>query len=77
VRVSQVAALRRFWQPQIMPDFFSPQTWIKPHENGHHSMVNAPFLSTLKPEEPIFKCAAYRLCQGLIGRPDSRAAYMG
>jgi hypothetical protein len=54
VRVSQVAALGRFWHPQIMPDFSSPQTCIKPYENRSRSLINAPFLPTLKPEEPFF-----------------------
>jgi DNA helicase II / ATP-dependent DNA helicase PcrA len=54
VRVGQVAALGRFWHPQIMPDFSLPQSCIKPYENRSRSLINAPFLPTLKPEEPVF-----------------------
>jgi uncharacterized repeat protein (TIGR03803 family) len=36
-----------------MPDFSSPQTCIKPYENRSRSLINAPFLPTLKPEEPF------------------------
>lgn len=52
MRVSQVAALRRFWHPQIMPDFSSSQICIKPYANRPRSLNNALFLPTLKPEEP-------------------------
>jgi hypothetical protein len=35
-----------------MPDFSSPQSCIKPYENRPRRLINAPFLPTLKPEEP-------------------------
>jgi hypothetical protein len=47
-----MAALGRFWHPQIMPDFSLPKTSIKPYQNGPRGLMNALFLPTLKPEEP-------------------------
>jgi len=52
--VRQVAPLGCFGHRQIMPDFSSPQTCINPYENRPHSLINALFLPTLKPEEPLF-----------------------
>jgi hypothetical protein len=52
VRISQAAALRCFWHPQIMPAFSSCQPCIKPYENRSPRLLNNPFLPTLKPEEP-------------------------
>ena len=46
-----------------MPDFSSPQTCIKPYQNRPRGLINALFLPTLKPEEPINLCEHCR-CVG-------------